>query len=491
MTKPLVRRQGLAIVLSVLLSPGISAQDGERPNVLLIIVDDLRPLVGAYGDNLAQTPHIDELAASGVVFENAFASVPICGASRASFLSGRKPTTNRFLNFSSRLDRDLPGVPSLPGWFRDHGYYTLASGKIFDSMLDSPESWSEPLWSPEGEWTSAIEPDERGEHIQRAYLDNPDGVLGPAFERLDVEDSDYPDGKIADKTVEDLRRMSDRGEPFFLAVGFRKPHLPFNAPARYWDLYDPADFKLPTTYYELAVGAPPHVVHTSFELRGQYTGIPPEGLLEESQALNLIHAYRAAVSYADALVGKVLGGLEDNGLDDNTIVMLIGDHGWNLGEQTMWTKMNLFDIALHTPMIIRDPSRGSGRAGAITDFLDIFPTLIELTGLPAPDELDGVSLVPVLEDTTRTVKPASFSRWFDGESVRTERYRYTEWRSEEGEITDRMLFDLLNDSEETRSVADEAEYESVVRELSALITADESFVEWSPIVRRTVARRTQ
>jgi arylsulfatase A-like enzyme len=389
------------------------------------------------------------------------------------------------------LDRDLPGVPSLPGWFRDHGYYTLARGKIFDSTIDSPDSWTEPLWSPEGEWTSAIEPDERGEHIQRAYLDNPEGVLGPAFERLDVEDSDYPDGQIADKTVEDLRRMSGRDEPFFLAVGFRKPHLPFNAPAKYWDLYDPADLRLPSTYYGAAVGTPPYIVHTSFELRNNYSGIPSEGLLEESQALNLIHAYRAAVSYADALVGKVLGALEDNGLADNTIVMLIGDHGWNLGEQTMWTKMNLFDIALHTPMIIRDPSRASGRAAAITDFLDIFPTLVELAGLPAVDELDGVSLVPVLEDPSRTVKTASFSRWFDGESVRTERYRYTEWRSEEGEITDRMLFDLSLDPNETRSVAEEGAYADVVRELSALITADESFVEWSPIVRRNVANRSR
>ena len=176
------------------------------------------------------------------------------------------------------------------------------------------------MWSPAGEWTSAIEPDERGEHLQRAYLDNPDGVIGPAFERLDVADNDYPDGKIADKTVEDLRRMSAMDEPFFLAVGFRKPHLPFTAPARYWDLYDPADFVLPTTYFEAAAGVPPHAIHTSFELRNQYSGIP-EGLLGESQALNLIHGYRAAVSYADALVGKVLDALEDEGLADDTIVL--------------------------------------------------------------------------------------------------------------------------------------------------------------------------
>ncbi len=475
-----------ASVFLTLIWTGASAQD--RPNVLLIIVDDLRPLVGSYGDDLAHTPNIDELAASGVVFENAFASVPVCGASRASLLSGRKPTTNRFLTFNSRLDRDLPEAPSLPGWFRDHGYYTLASGKVFDSTMDSPESWDEPLWSPQGEWTSSAEWDERGEHIQRAYLDNPEGVTGPAFERLDVDDSDYPDGKIADKTVEDLRRMTEMDQPFFLAVGFRKPHLPFTAPAKYWDLYDPADFELPATYFEVAVGVPPHHVHTSFELRRRYSGIPDD-LLPESQAINLIHAYRAAVSYADALVGKVLGALEDQGLADDTIVVLIGDHGWNLGEQTMWTKNNLFDIALHTPMIIRDPNRTSGRAAAITDFLDLFPTLTELAGLPAPEELDGLSLVPVLEDTSQSVRAVSFSRWFDAESVRTERYRYTEWRTEDGEITDRMLFNLSTDPDETESVAGLAEYDDVIRELSALITADESFVEWGPLVRRNVATR--
>lgn len=361
----------------------------------------------------------------------------------------------------------MPDATSLPGYFKAHGYHTLANGKVFDVSADSAHVWSEPLWNPEGEWTSSVRRTTRHEDLQNAYLDNPDGVKGPPFERLDV---DYPDGKLADKTVDDL----DADVPFFLAVGFRKPHLPFNAPDKYWKLYDPTDFDLPSTYRATPDGAPFEAIHNSPELRNQYSGIPAEGLLEDSDALNLIHAYHAAVSYADAQVGKVLDALEEHGLADDTVVVLVADHGWNLGEHTMWTKHSLFDVTLRTAMIIRDPNRANGRINisAVTDFLDIFPTLTELAGLPTPVELDGASLIPVLEDPTTTVKPASFSRWFDGESVRTARFRYTEWRDGAGEIMARMLYDLTIDPEETRNVAEVSAYREEVLELSAHITAN-------------------
>ncbi len=231
-------------------------------------------------------------------------------------------------------------------------------------------------------------------------------------------------------------------------------------------------------------GAPTKAIHNSPELRKQYAGIPAEGLLDEADALNLIHAYHAAVSYADAQVGKVLDALEEHGLADTSIVVLVGDHGWSLGEHTMWTKHSLFDVTLRTPMIIRDPNRDNGRINAVTDFLDIFPTLTELAGLPTPTRLDGASLVPTLEDPTRTVKPASFSRWFDGESVRTARFRYTEWRDEADEVGARMLYDLSIDPEETRNVAEVSTYQEVVLELSARITANDSNSPWSPSLRK-------
>ncbi len=452
----------IPLVLFALLSPMASAQTGTRPNILFIIVDDLRPEIGAYGDEVAHTPHIDRLAASGFLFENAFAVVPVCGASRAAMLSGRKPTTNRFLAYDARLDQDLPDAASLPGYFKDHGYHTLANGKVFDVSEDSADAWSEPLWNPEGEWTSSVRRATRHEDLQKAYLDNPDGVIGPAFERLDVDDADYPDGKLAEKTIADLKRLRDADVPFFLAVGFRKPHLPFNAPEKYWKLYDPASFDLPSTYRDTPDGAPTKAIHNSPELRKQYAGIPAEGLLDEADALNLIHAYHAAVSYADAQVGKVLDALEEHGLADTSIVVLVGDHGWSLGEHTMWTKHSLFDVTLRTPMIIRDPNRDNGRINAVTDFLDIFPTLTELAGLPTPTRLDGASLVPTLEDPTRTVKPASFSRWFDGESVRTARYRYTEWRDEAVAFGARMLYDLSIYTEELRNVSVVCTFQEVV-----------------------------
>ncbi|NNC64040.1 MAG: sulfatase [Gammaproteobacteria bacterium] len=469
-------------------SQAAPAQSADRPNVLIIIVDDLRPEVAAYGDQVVLTPNIDDLANTGVMFENAFTAVPVCGASRAALFSGRKPTASRFLNFNSRLDADLPDAPSLPGYFQAHGYHTVSNGKVFDANLDSEDAWSEPPWNPDGDWTSAVARNARRDDVQRAYLDNPPGVTGPAYERLDVADIAYPDGKVAEKTVDDLRRLGHADAPFLIVAGFRKPHLPFTAPERYWSLYDPADFNLPSTYYATPDGAPHHPIHNSAELR-TYAGIPEEGPLGEAQALTLIHAYHAAVSYADAQVGKVLDGLNELGLEDDTIVVLFGDHGWNLGEHTLWNKHTLFDVALRTPLIIRAPGRDSHRVSTVTSLLDVFPTLTDLSGLAQPEDLDGVSLAPVLNDPSEVVRTAAISRWFDGASVRTDRYRYTDWRDEQGNVSARMLFDLELDPEETRNVSEEGDYSQAVAELSALITADRSGYPWSQVVRDYVDAR--
>ncbi|MEH6557245.1 MAG: sulfatase [Oceanicoccus sp.] len=485
-------KKGLANIVTLMLL-GILANTGFaqaelKPNILLIIIDDLRPMLGVYGNKLINTPNIDQLASDGYVFENAFATVPVCGASRASLLSGRKPTTNRFTTYNSRLDKDLPNAPSIPEHFKNNGYLTLANGKIFDNFTDSVDSWSWPVWSPTGSWTSSIPFDERGEHLQKAYLNNAAGVVGPAFEQLDVPDASYPDGKIADKTIQDLKRLGDSGSAFFLAMGIRKPHLPFNIPQKYWDLYKKEDFTLPVTYMEKAKSTPSYAFHQWGELR-QYGGIPAEGPLQDSHALNLIHGYHAAVSYADAQVGKVMRTLKEEGLDKNTVVILIGDHGFHLGEHSMWTKHSLFDLALRSPMIIRDPNRGGGRVTGVTDFLDIFPTLIDMAGLPDIENLDGVSLLPALNNPTVNVKPASLSRWFDGTSVRTQHHRYTEWRSESGKITARMLFDLSNDPNETTNLAEDPQYSELVLKLSEVITQDDSNSPWSPLVRFVVNTR--
>ena len=464
------------------------AQRKDHPNILIIMVDDLRPRVAAYGDQLAHTPNIDELANSGVKFEQAFATVPNCGASRASLLSSKKPTANRFLSYDSRLDEDLPEALSLPAYFKANGYHTVSRGKVFDATMDSASGWSETPWNPEGDWTSSMAANERRDDVQRAYLDNPEGVVGPAFERLDVADNAYPDGKLAEQLINDLKQLGQAEAPFLIAAGFRKPHLPFNAPERYWSLYDPNDLELPSTFYSLPAGSPYHPLHKLIEIRS-YTGTPKDGLPSESQALNLIHAYLAAVSYADAQIGKVLDALQDLGLEDDTIVVLFGDNGMNLGDYSMWGKNTLFDITLRTPLIIRAPGHASTPVKSIVSLLDIFPTLTDLAGLPRPAGLDGMSLAPLLNDPTQAVRTAAISRWFDSASVRTQRYRYTDWRDEPGNIMARMLTDLDVDPEETRNIAEEAKYSEVVEELSALITADQSGAPWAPRVRDFVIDR--
>lgn len=477
------------LLIALVVAFAVHGQEAERkPNVLLIMIDDLRPVIGAYGDPLVHTPNIDKLAASGYVFQNAFTTVPVCGASRAAIMAGRKPTTNRFLTYNSRLDVDMPEVTTLPEHFKNNGYVTLGNGKLFDVMTDSPQSWSSPVWRPQGDWSSSVPIDDRGEDLQKAYINPLASVPGPAFERLDVEDNAYPDGLIAEKTIADIERFAESGESFFLAMGIRKPHLPFNAPEKYWSLYDAEDFRLPSTYVEKPATIPANPFHSWGELR-QYSGIPDQGpLTNDEQALNLIHGYYAAVSYADALVGKVLDTLERESLADNTIVMLIGDHGFNLGEHTMWTKHTLFDLALQAPMIVRAPGYGTGRINGVTDFLDIYPTLIDLAALPMVAELDGVSLVPALEDPSVTSKEVAVSKWFDGTSVRTPQYRYTEWRTEENEISARMLFDVINDPDETLNLAEQTDYEQLVTRFNELITADNSNAPWSQSVRNRVAQ---
>lgn len=460
----------------------------NHPNVLIVIIDDLRPGVAAYGDQVARTPHIDELAAAGVVFEEAFATVPNCGASRASLFSSRKPTANRFLTYDSRLDEDLPEAISLPDYFKAHGYHTVSNGKVFDATMDSASGWSEAPWNPEGGWTSSMPANERRDDIQRAYLDNPQGVVGPAYERLNVADNAYPDGKLAEKVIDDLVRLSQGREPFLMVAGFRKPHLPFNAPEKYWSLYDPADFELPSTFYSMPAEAPHHPLHKLVEIRS-YADIPQQGLPNESQALNLIHAYYAAVSYADAQVGKVLTALNDLGLEDDTVVVLFGDNGMNLGDHTLWGKNALFDITLKTPLLIRAPGYASTRVGSIVSLLDIFPTLTDLAGLPEPAGLDGVSLAPLLSNSQQAVRRAAISRWFDSASVRTQRYRYTDWRDESGKIMARMLTDLDVDPNETRNVAEDAGYRETAEELSELITNDQSGGPWAARVQDFVTAR--
>lgn len=450
--------------------------EGCRPNVLWIFVDDLRPELGTLGSAHVVSPSIDRLAAEGVLFEQAYAQAPVCGASRASLLTGLRPTHRRFLTHDSRVDADAPEARTVPDLLKAAGYTTIANGKVFHSEEDDADGWSE------RPWRSAPDNDD-----QLAYALPANRALvaehgrGPPFESADVDDDAYPNGQVATKSIADLARLADSGAPFFLAVGFWKPHLPFNAPRRYWDLYDRDRLPGPRTP-DRPTDAPDTALHLSLELRTQYLGLPPIGEpIPDELARDLTHGYLAALSYTDALIGRVLAALDDLGLADDTIVVLMGDHGFLLGDHGLWTKHANFDLALRTPLVIRAPgyARG-GRSAAIVEGLDVAPTLFDLLGLEIPPEADGASLVPLLADPGAPGKGFAVSQWTSaisldpgpwfGESIRTDRWLYTEWREVDGRLRARMLYDHEADPDEAVNVAERVD-PAVVDALSAELRA--------------------
>ncbi len=455
-----------------------AATAAPRPNVLFLLVDDLRPEFGAYGVAQARTPHLDALAASASVFERAVCNVPVCGASRASMMTGLRPDVSRFLDYTARIDEDAPGATTLFGHFKSAGYHTLGMGKVLHFADDHAGDWSEPFWDARPEPGS---PD-------RHYLlpasvalasTSPNG-RGPAFEAADVADDDYADGRLATHAVEWLREFSQvTAQPFFMAVGLRKPHLPFNAPQRYWDLYDAGDFRLPANY-TFPESTPRNLYHGSGELH-LYAGVPKELVLDTAFAKQLLHGYYAAMSYADAQVGRILAELERSGLADNTIVVLVGDHGYNLGDHTMWNKHCLFRSSLRVPLLVRAPGMPAGqRVTSVAEFVDLFPTLCELAGVEAPAALQGESLVPLLRDPGAPWRQEALTRWFDGDNVTTDRYSYSEWADAEGHVTARALFDFIADPLEQRNLAEDpaqatrvAGFAERLREVRAAMPAGE------------------
>ena len=439
-------------------------------NVLLILVDDLRPEISSYGGPVV-TPNMDALAARGYQFDHAFANVPVCGASRASMLTGLAPTSERFLTFNSRADVDAPEAETLPAYFKRMGYHAKANGKVFDVIADSEGDWSEPVWSPEGTWHSPIEPDGRGEHLQKAYLNPVPSRRPPAMERADVEDTAYPDGVLAEQSAKDLHRLAEAGQPFFLAVGFRKPHLPFTAPERYWQEADRT--ALPPTWLSNDANLPAQALHRSLELRLGYDGPPLFFEPSDEAAASLVQGYQAAVRYVDALVGTLTAALTEHGLAQNTIIVLAGDHGGLLGEHTLWTKHTLLDTALRTPLIIVDPRLGGGqRVDAVADLLDVYPTLLDLAGLPQVSHLEGHSLAPLLAGATeRPEKRHVFSRWMNGESIRSKRFRYSVWHDNAGQIEAQMLFDLECDATESANLSDKPKHADTLASMRAALSA--------------------
>ncbi|MEM0926352.1 MAG: sulfatase-like hydrolase/transferase, partial [Planctomycetota bacterium] len=432
----------------------------ERPNVLFIAVDDLRPELTSFGTDHMVTPHFDRLAKRGVRFDRAYCMVPTCGASRASLMTGIRPANDRFLTFTARADQDAPGVTTINTHFRNHGYRTISLGKVFHHPADNRSGWSEPPERPNAKRYVT-------ESSLAATVQDAKGrSRGPSWENGgDVPDDTYTDGVIGNQAVDRLRELASRpDEPFFFAVGFTKPHLPFVAPGRYYEKYPTAEVRLPSNYFP-PKAAPEGAVHNSGELRG-YSDIPKTGVISEDKARELIRGYHAATSYTDAHLGRLLDVFDELGLAKNTIVVLWGDHGWNLGEHTMWCKHSCFETSLRAPLVVVTPDSMDLTSGTSTpslvEFIDIYPTLCELADLPLPDHLDGDSLVPILKDPAISIKEQAISRFKDGDSIRTDHFRYTVYRNNDGQVTGHMLYDHRNDPGENVNVADEANYADLV-----------------------------
>jgi iduronate 2-sulfatase len=453
--------------LIVLIFAGLAeAQNKNQPNVLFFAVDDLRPELGCYGEKHIHSPNIDKLAEGGLTFNRAYCNIPVCGASRASILSGIRPNRTRFLDYDCRQDEDVPGAVSLPMHFKNNGYKTVSLGKIYHHQNDGKGSWNETPWFPQGDWQgwqAYVLPES---HKQIEPRPGGPGVNGPSFEWPDAPDHIYPDGMIADEAVRRLRQFRNSDEPFFLAVGFMKPHLPFNAPKKYWDMYDFNEIKLPDNMKK-PDGAPDESMHNFGELRN-YTDVPDQGPLDEEFMRKLIHGYYACVSYTDAQIGKVLNELERLGLAENTIVILWGDHGWHLGEHDLWCKHCNFEKVLRVPLVLKAPGKKQNlKTDALVEFVDIYPSLVELAGLEKPFHLQGKSFVPLTENPNQPWKEEVYCRWIRGETVVTKTHTYTEWFSDQtGKVTARMMYDLTEDPEETVNISEKQENKKLVGELS-------------------------
>lgn len=463
-------------------------------NVLFIAVDDLKPAMGCYGDPLAITPNIDRLAARSLRFTRAYCQQAVCSPTRTSLLLGRRPDTTKIYDLEHHFRGVLPDVVTLPQHFKNHGYITASLSKIWHGGLEDGRSNTLPHWVPgsPGAWgtvenavwqarreAGVIAAGWRAETAaQRERRTGKKTVRGPVWDAPAVADNALPDGKTADMAVKALEAL--KGDRFFLMTGFLKPHLPFVAPKRYFDLHDPAKFTL-APFQTAPAGSPAFVMHTNGELR-TYDKVPAEGLIPEDLQRELIHAYYACVSYTDAQIGKVLDALERLGLAEKTIVILWGDHGWHLGDHGLWHKHTDFEQATRVPLFLHVPGqKNAGRATAgLTEFVDIFPTLTELCGLPASPGMEGISFAPLVDNPDRPWKRAAFSQYprqaaphgaLMGYSMRTERYRLTLWLTrKDGKEVAAELFDYETDPQETRNLAGSADHAAVMKELRAQFT---------------------
>lgn len=468
----------------------VNSSPRQRPNVLFIAVDDLRPVLGCYGDKTAVTPHLDRLASRGTVFQHAYCQQALCSPSRLSLLTGKRPDTTRVWDLSTHFREALPATVTLPQFFKQQGYQTQGIGKIFHGNgkpASDPPSWThEPLL--------AINRDPKLRYALAKNLQG-SGLKRRATESADVPDETYIDGQVCQATLTRLTEFKAKGSPFFLAVGFRKPHLPFCAPRRYWQLYERAEIS-PPAHQTHPTNAPELATRSWRELEG-YTDIPTDGKLTSAKIQQLRHGYYACVSYIDAQIGRILKHLSELNLADNTLIVVWGDHGFHLGEQRLWTKANNYELSTRVPLIVALPKKTAGTADSnrsgnptfcskLVELVDLYPTLAETCGLPLPRGLEGTSFYPLLKNPQQAWKPAAFSQHprgttssrhkghgdIMGYAVRTDRYRYVEWRQwKSGKVVARELYDYTTSGTETENCIGNPQHTQAQQELEKLLAA--------------------
>jgi len=474
----------------------------KQPNVLFIAVDDLRPELGCYGNDYVKSPNIDRLAQSGVTFSRAYCQSAVCNPSRASLLTGLRPDRIGVWDLKTDFRDNMPDVTTLPQYFKNNGYHTVGIGKIYHNTIPDSLSWSEPKLHIQGypfdpdavyrkqENVESLEQRKREiiaagkqeRHIDRLgewYL------KATATEMVDLPDNAYYDGAQTDVAIQKLSELKRKNQPFFFGIGYYRPHLPFNVPQKYWDMYDRNTIPLAENDY-LPENAPFMTINNLRELRGysdfKNTLHPSEGQLREEQARLLKHGYLASVSYIDVQVGRLLDELDRLGLSDNTIVILWGDHGWKLGEHGSWCKMTNYEIDTKVPLIISAPGMKNKnvQCNQLVEFVDVYPTLCELSGLEIPQGLEGSSTVPLLANPNLPWKKAAFSQFlregiwiapdgieYMGYAIRTKKYRYVEWVNwETKENAAYELYDCESDPQENHNIAGLPENGEIVKELA-------------------------
>jgi arylsulfatase A-like enzyme len=471
--------------LALALSAHAAETAPNRMNVLMIAIDDLRPTIGCYGDPNAITPHMDRLAARGLRFERAYCQQALCSPSRISLLSGRRPSTSKVYSIGPTLRSAMPDITTLPQHFKNEGYFTRSLGKVYHVGIDDPASWSvpseqgrKPRVGPRGQRLQR----ERRESARREGTTIPEkskGALnyaGPAFEAVDCGDDDLLDGDCARRAVEVLHDLAGKPQqPFFFAVGFANPHVPWVAPRKYFDLYDPSKLVIADNTF-VPRDAPDFAAKSGDDFYW-YADVPQDRRISEPYGRECLQAYLAATSYIDAQVGRLLQALDDTGLAKNTVVILWGDHGYYMGEHSWWGgKHNNYEGATNTLLLCAVPNqKTAGRATkGIVEFVDIYPTLVELCGLPQPKDglpLEGQSFAPLLESPDRPWKTAAFSEYpkgglvasgqrvqMIGRAMATVRYRYVEWtNTTTGAIEARELYDHQADPKENQNIAPTAD----------------------------------